>query len=259
MIGGQRAQPEVGEHVGRGRAARPQRPPRRPPARPPTAASRAASPHRARCVPSPSSAIVSRAPRGEPPAQRGGALRPAAAGVEPRERVERGDGGRLAVGVGDRRLRRRCRPAARSPRPPDAAATGGDRVAPALLLEPARRRAAARSGRTRRRRRARRPSQPAAARHARLQLGGERRVAERREHDEEPARRVRGAVVEQRAVAHGPAVLGEPRPGHGPVLVRDLARLLVGLGIVDTALARRERAQRRARHLRRRRQDLQRA
>ena len=91
-----------------------------------------------------------------------------------------------------------------------------------------------------------------------VELADQRGVAEPLEDDEEPARGVRGAVVQERAVAHRPAHLGEARLRHRPVLVQDLAGLRVDLGIVAGGLQRRERAQRGARDLRRRGEHLQR-
>ena len=66
-----------------------------------------------------------------------------------------------------------------------------------------------------------------------------------RNHDVESAR----AVVQEDAVAHGPARLGEPRLGLGAVLVQDLARLGVRLRVRRGRLQGGQRPERRPRHL----------
>ena len=88
-------------------------------------------------------------------AQRGGARGPAAARIQPLERQQGGVGDRLRVGVGQRGARHAAVGAQDAL--PDVLQRV-ERVAPALLDEPARARCAARGGRGRRPRRARAPA-----------------------------------------------------------------------------------------------------
>ena len=104
----ERAQPVRGEHVGPRPAARPRPRPRPASSAPAHSSQPSWEPAPATGVPSASSAMTSGAPGREPGAERGRARRPVAAGVERGERVERGDGDRLGVGVGERRRGRRA-------------------------------------------------------------------------------------------------------------------------------------------------------
>src|SRR5947199_6816468 len=83
-------------------------------------------------------------------------------------------------------------------------------------------------------------------------------VAQRIEHDEKPRCPIRRPVVAQLPIPHGPAHVHEPLLRMRPVLVHDLARLLVGLDIVAPTLQPSECPKRRPRHVRTRRQELKR-
>ena len=230
MAGGERAQPVRGEHV---------RPASRSAAA--AAASRSSAPaHSSQpsCDPAPGTGVPSASiaiGHSRPPGANAAVTRArsaAARASQPpagssRASARARPGGRLAVGVGERRRRVAARRAGGSRR-----RAGGRRparcVAPALLGEPAGR--APRPVAHEPAAGVERPRQPRAGGPPGVrELRGERVVLERGEHDEEPARAVGAAVVAQLAVAHRPAGRGEPGLGDRPVLVQDLAGLLVGL------------------------------
>jgi hypothetical protein len=193
----------------------------------------------------------------DPLAEVGSSARPVLrpVGLETGQGVQRRHRRGLGVGVGQRRDRGRAVLA------DDPAAVlverGVLRIAPALLAQPS----GVAPGSA--------PDEPTAGGECSLEpvggsgtrcreLVGERGVLRRVEQHQEPRRGVGRAEVAQRTVPDRPVEVDQPLRCHGPVLVQDPARLLLGLGILDPTLACRERSQRGLRHLWPLGQDLER-